>query len=69
MIILEAGLLDARGQFMIKTLRANQDTCEIPIIMCSWNDEDVQKEDGANLYLRMPILYSDFLTAINHLGI
>jgi CheY-like chemotaxis protein len=69
MIILEAGLLDAKGQLMIRTLKANQDTCQIPVIMCSWNDEDTQKEEGANLHLRMPILYNDFLTAIKHIGI
>jgi len=69
-IILEAGLLDARGQQMIRTLKSNQGTCQIPIVMCSWQDEDAQKiEEGADLYLRMPILYGDFLTAINHLGI
>jgi DNA-binding response OmpR family regulator len=69
MIILEAGLLDARGQQMIRTLKTNHNTCHIPIIMCSWQDEDSQKvEEGADLYLRMPILYGDFLTAINYLG-
>lgn len=70
MIILEAGLLDAKGQHMVKALKLNQYTCKIPIVICSWHDEGTDNiEEGADIYLRMPILYGDFLDTINHLGV
>ncbi len=70
MIILESGLVDTKGQQMIKTLKLNQGTNRIPIVICSWNDEGSDGiEEGADVCLRMPILFGDFLAAINHLGI
>ncbi len=69
-IVLEAGLLDTRGQQMLTTLKMNESTCGIPIVMCSWHDEDPEKlEGGADVYLRMPILYGDFLAALANLGL
>ena len=69
-IVLEAGLLDARGRQMLTSLKTNDKTCEIPVIMCSWHDEGAEKpEPGADVYLRMPILYGDFLAALTNLGL
>ncbi len=69
-IVLEAGLLDTKGRQMLTTLKTNKSTCEIPVIMCSWHDEDPDKlEQGADVYLRMPILYGDFLVTLANLGL
>ncbi len=66
-IIMEAGLIDSKGHPMVKALKMSQDTCGIPIVLCTWRDEDVVFEEGADAYLRMPILYSDFLAALSAL--
>ncbi len=69
-IVMEAGLMDTKGQQMLSTLKTNESTCEIPVVMCSWHDEDPEKlEQGADVYLRMPILYGDFLAALTNLGL
>ncbi len=69
-IVMEAGLLDPKGRQMIKTLKENEYTCEIPIVLCSWQDEVAHKpEEGADVYLRMPILYGDFIATLDNLKI
>jgi DNA-binding response OmpR family regulator len=70
LIVLEDGLHDLKGQQIIKTLKSSEHTCEIPVALCSWHDEEVTALDnGADIYLRMPILYGDFLAILNNLGI
>jgi len=69
-IVMEAGLHDSRAQQMLTALKTNPCTCEIPVILCSWHDEDLHRlEEGADVYLRMPILYGDFLATLTDLNI
>lgn len=69
-IVMEAGLCDSTGQQMLKALKGNPCTGNIPVILCSWHDEDLHKiEEGADVYLRMPILYGDFLATLADLHI
>lgn len=69
LIVMEAGLPDADGRQMLKTLKANNGTCHIPVVLCSWHDEEQRPDESADAYLRMPILYSDFLEVLQDLGI
>jgi CheY-like chemotaxis protein len=64
-IMLEVGLPGTMGWNVLRLLKANQATCDIPVVLCSWLDEeDCSLEEGADVYLRKPILYEDFLAAL-----
>jgi len=70
LIVMEAGQPDTRSRLMLKLLKSNHNTCRIPIVICSWHDEDgSNNETCADIYLRMPVLYSDFLAVLGSLGI
>ena len=69
-IVLEAGIPDSMGWHMLRVLKTNQSTSKIPVILCSWLDEEQRGlGEGADVYLRMPILYEDFEAALSRIGI
>jgi CheY-like chemotaxis protein len=46
-------------------LKADPEVGKIPVIVCSWLDEEARGlTEGADIYLRMPILYADFEAAL-----
>ena len=67
-IVLEVDLPESDGWRTLRALKTDPEAGKIPVIVCSWLDEKARSlEDGADSYLRMPILYEDFgaaLTAI-----
>jgi CheY-like chemotaxis protein len=69
-IVLEVGSPASTGWHLLKQLRSQQTTCEIPIVICSWMDEKKRAADqGASACLRMPILYEDFAKTLAVIGI
>jgi len=69
-IVLEADLPDNLGWHTLRALKADQTTGKIPVILCSWLDEKERGlKEGADVYLRMPILYEDFGVALSHIGL
>lgn len=70
LIVLESGLPNTIGRQVLKTLKTHQDTCDIPVVLCSWHEDETHScEEGADIYLRMPILYGDFLKILANLGV
>lgn len=64
-IILEVDLPETIGWHTLRALKADQEVGRIPVIVCSWLDDEARGlEQGADYYLRMPILYADFETAL-----
>jgi CheY-like chemotaxis protein len=64
-IVLEVDHPETIGWQMLRTLKTDSVSCSIPVIVCSWlDDESRALTEGANSYLRMPILYTDFETAL-----
>ena len=60
-IILEVDRPKTIGWQLLQDLKVDQETGAIPVIVCSWLEEETLALDqGANAYLRLPILYSDF---------
>jgi len=54
---------------LINEIKINQDTCDIPVVICSWQDEELHGEhNSADFYLRLPILYEHFKSALEHIG-
>jgi DNA-binding response OmpR family regulator len=53
------------GWQTLQTLKADHEIGKIPVIVCSWlDDESHSVASGANFYLHMPILYADFEAAL-----
>ena len=70
LIVLEAGIPDTKGREILRTLKANENTRQIPVVCCSWHEEEFNgPENMADIYLRMPILYADFLAVLSKMGI
>jgi DNA-binding response OmpR family regulator len=64
-IVLEVDLPDTVGWQTLRTLKSDPEASRVPVIACSWQDESARGlAEGAAVYLRMPIVYSDFETAL-----
>lgn len=72
-IILEVDHPGSAGWLVLKALKSDELTSCIPVVLCSWrddNDADLRKADHkAEIYLQKPILYADFKAALDQLGI
>jgi CheY-like chemotaxis protein len=69
-IILQVDLPGTRGWQVLRAIKADQTTSNIPIVLCSWLDEAQRGlDEGGAIYLRMPILYQDFEAALANLNI
>ena len=69
-IVLEVDLPDTTGWEVLRALKDDLTICDIPILLCSWlEDERRGLEEGADVYMRMPILYKDFLAALTDIGV
>ena len=64
-IILEVDRPKTIGWQLLQGIKADQETGTIPVIVCSWLEEETLALDqGANAFLRMPILYANFETTL-----
>jgi CheY-like chemotaxis protein len=64
-IVLEVDLPETAGWHILRTLKADVEVGRIPVIACSWQAEEARGlTEGAEIYLRMPILYPDFEAAL-----
>lgn len=64
-IVLEVDLPETAGWHTLRALKADPEVRRIPVIACSWLDEEARGlAEGADVYLRMPILYADFDAAL-----
>jgi CheY-like chemotaxis protein len=69
-IILALETTGTMGWNVLRALKTDQETGNIPVVVCSWLDEEKRSlEEGADIYLRLPILYEDFSSALSALGI
>ncbi len=64
-IVLEVDVPDTVGWHALRTLKSDLEAGRIPVIACSWQDESARGlAEGADVFLRMPILYTDFEAAL-----
>jgi len=58
------------GWQVLRALRGDPVTCDIPVVLCSALDEQARGQaEGADYYLKKPILYRDFVIALTSVGI
>lgn len=68
-IVLEADRADAAGWDLLQTLKADEFTSHIPVLVCSWLDEGASGlANCAACYLQKPVLYGDFMNALARIG-
>ena len=64
-IVLHVDPPETIGWHTLRVLKSDQEVGKIPVIVCSWLDEETRcLQLGANYYLHMPILYADFEAAL-----
>lgn len=69
-IILEAELPGAMGQDVLGWLKEGDTTRDIPVVVYTWLDEGVGEQMmGVAGYLHNPVLYEDFLAALESAGV
>lgn len=69
-IVLEVGSPGTLGWEILRALQADDTTGQIPVVICSWQEEQKSgNELGAKVYLRMPILFDDFQAALVAIGL
>jgi CheY-like chemotaxis protein len=55
---------------VLRELKAGAETAAIPVVFFSWlNDEEKALQAGANVYVRKPVMYVDFVDALAEAGI
>lgn len=70
LIVMESGPNAIFSRNLLPKLKTNASTSCIPVVLCSWNeDEYPASTPTADVHLRLPILYGDFLCVLGDLGI
>jgi CheY-like chemotaxis protein len=69
-IVLDIALPGMDGWEVLRALRSNVSTSDIPVVMCSALEEEAHgREAGANGYLHKPVFYPDFRLALIDVGL
>jgi urea transport system substrate-binding protein len=70
LIILEVEVPYAASWRMLDWLKTEPQTCHIPVVVYSFLDEELDgPPPGVAGYLKKSILYDDFLSMLNHVGV
>ncbi len=63
-------LLDETAWELLAKIKADHEVAGIPVILFSWLDEaDRAVEAGADVYVKKPVMYIDFIDALSVAGI
>jgi two-component system, response regulator len=73
LVLLDLKLPRVDGIDVLNRMRQDERTRYIPVVVLtsSSEDEDMLRsyQSGANSYVRKPVAFSDFASAVNHLGL
>jgi CheY-like chemotaxis protein len=60
----------AQSWDILRMLKVDPDTRDIPVVICSWLDDEAHSlKEGAEAYLRKPVMYDDIVMALQDVGI
>ncbi len=70
LIIMEARLLGAASREVVRCLKAEPSTRDIPIVIFSFSDDDIGDEvEGVAGYLHRLAMYDDFVRVLGNAGV
>jgi CheY-like chemotaxis protein len=70
LIIIEISQQNSMAWNTLHSLKKDQKLCRIPIVVCSWQDEEERSlQEGADSYMNMPILYDNFKSVLVSTGL
>jgi two-component system response regulator len=73
LVLLDVKLPKIDGLEVLRRVRANPRTCALPIVVLTTSNEERDIVEsyrlGANSYVRKPVIFTDFLSAANVLGV
>jgi CheY-like chemotaxis protein len=63
-------LIDRSTWDILRAIKADRETAAIPVILFSWLDEEDQAlEAGVDVYVKKPVMYTNFLDALAAAGV
>lgn len=72
-VLLDIGLPRVGGLEVLRQLRADARTRLLPIVILTSSDEEEDRlrsyKDGANSFVRKPLVFAQFAAAVAHLGV
>jgi CheY-like chemotaxis protein len=69
MIVLEPDLILPASRDLLRALKTDRATRDIPVVVCSWQDEDTSiLASEADSYLQKPVSYEGFLAALKEVA-
>jgi two-component system response regulator len=73
LVLLDLKLPKMSGFDVLERIRADSRTCRLPVVILTSSSEreDIQRsyETGANSYVRKPVIFSEFVRAVQALGV
>jgi len=73
MVLLDINLPRVNGLEVLESLRADQRTCFLPVVILTSSDEERDRlksyEKGANSFVRKPLDFTEFAEAVASLGV
>ncbi len=63
-------LVDQAAWNIMRAIKDDRETADIPVILFSWLDEEDQAlEVGVDVYVKKPVMYANFLEALTAAGV
>jgi two-component system, response regulator len=73
LVLLDVNLPKVDGLEVLRRIRADPRTCALPVVVLTTSNEERDIIEsyrlGANSYVRKPVIFTEFLTAANVLGV
>lgn len=69
-ILMDVESPSAQGWDILRMLKVDPHTRDIPVVICSWLDDEAHSlREGAEAHLRKPVMYDDIVMALQDVGI
>jgi chemotaxis family two-component system response regulator PixH len=66
MIVLDPDVMESESQNILRALKADPATCELPVLVCSWKEKGASiLANEADSYLQKPVSYGQFQAVLN----
>jgi chemotaxis family two-component system response regulator PixH len=61
LIVLDSDVMESESQSILRALKADRATCDLPVLICSWKEKGASVlAQEADSYLQKPVSYGQF---------